>query len=86
MKLTPKRVISKKGEIISVYTDNFTMENHLSEMPKRKVKIDKISNWNLKKPGGWEAYKELTEQVVKDGTLEIEEVLRKIESIEKEIK
>ena len=81
-KCTPKRVISKKGEFLSVYTDHFTMEIKLSEMPKRKVKIDKISNWNLKKSGGWETYKELTdkaadriEQVVIDDTLEVDEVL-----------
>jgi hypothetical protein len=90
---TPKRVISKKGEFLSVYTDHFTMEVKLSEMPKRKVKIDKISNWNLKKPGGWEAYKLLTdkaadkiEHAIKDDTLEIDDLVRKIESIEKEIK
>ena len=48
---------------------------------------------NLKKCVGWETYKELTdkaadqiEQVVKDDTLVIDEVLRKIESREKEIK
>ena len=67
------------------------MEIKLSEMPKRKVKIDKISNWNHKKSGGWETCKELTdkaadriEQVVIDDTLEVDEVLKKIESIEKE--
>ena len=92
-KFTPKRVISKKGEYLSVHTDHFTMEIVLSEMPKKKVKIDKISKWNFHKPGGWEAYKELSdkaadkiEMVINDENLEIDEAMGKIESIEKEIK
>ena len=59
---TPKRVIRKNGEFKSVFTDHFTMEVILADMPKSKVKVNKSSTWNLKRPGGWNAYKDLSDK------------------------
>ena len=57
------------------------------------MKEIKTSCWNLKKPGGWQAYKDLSDKaaemmelIIKDETLPIDEVMEKIESFEKEIK
>ena len=60
---------------------------------KVPVKEIKTSCWNLKKPGGCQAYKDLSDKaaermelIIKDETLPIDEVMEKIESVEKEIK
>ena len=69
------------------------MEVVLSGMPRRKTSVVKSSMWNLFKPGGWEAYEELTdnaagdiEKIVVDENLNIREVVKKFETLETRIK
>ena len=90
---TPRRVIQKNGQFRSVYADHFTIEIKLSEMPKTKLKVKNTSTWNLKQPGGWDLYKDLSdkkaekiESTILDQNLTVEETVKKIESIEKEVK
>ena len=59
---TPKRIIRAKGSFKSVYTDHYSIEVKLSEMPKKKRKVENTSTWNLRKPGGWDVYKDLSDK------------------------
>ena len=65
----------------------------LAELPKRKTKTEIISTWNLRKPGGWDTYKDLSdkaadkiESMIKEDNQSIDEVMDKILKVEKEIK
>ena len=69
------------------------MEVTLSGMPRRNTMSLKSSRWNLGKPGGWEAYKELTDEaannikkIVQNDDLDIDQKMKKIESIDTQIK
>ena len=62
-------------------------------MPKRKIKVENTSTWNLRKPGGWDVYKDLSdksaekiEKLMDDDEITIDEVMGKVMTIEKEIK
>ena len=55
-------------------------------MPTTEDEQKKESTWNLKKPGAWEVYKEVSdkyadklEKVIEDKTLDIEDVIKKAE-------
>ena len=69
------------------------MEVNLAAMPRRNLKTENRSTWNLRNPGGWEIYKDLSdkaadkvEKLVDNDNLEIDEVMGKVMTIEKEIK
>jgi hypothetical protein len=69
------------------------MEIKLAHMPKTKVKTIKSTTWNLKRPGGREYYKDLSdkaagkiEKIVTDENLSIDEKMKTVVSIEREIK
>ena len=92
-RFTPRRVIWKQNKFTSVYTDHFSLEVILCDMPRRKMTMEKSSTWNLGKPDGWKAYKELTdkaagkiEALVDKDDIDIEEAIRKISAIDNEIK
>ena len=88
-----KRIIWKKKEFVSVYTDHFSLEIKLVGLPKRNQKVEKVTAWNLGKPGGWENYERLTnirasdiDQLVDDDNIPIDDLVKKVDNIEKEIK
>ena len=57
-----KRVIWKSNKFKAVYTDHFPLEIILSGLPRRNQKALKGTMWNLGKPGGWDNYKQLTDE------------------------
>ena len=65
-KMIPRRVVWRNKKFSSVYTDHFPVEVELSGMPKRMNVVEKVVRWNLRKPGGWEAYEELTNNAAED--------------------
>ena len=88
---TPRKIVRHKNNFESVYTDHFSIEVILADMPKRKVKTVKSSTWNLGKPGGWEVYEELTnkvadkiEDIVQNNN--IDEAIKTIDRIDNQIK
>ena len=90
---TPKRVIWRKKEFTSVYTDHFTMEIVLSGMPRRNQTLEKSSVWNLGKPGGWEEYERLTDMrageidtIANSSDVPIDVKFKKIVNVEMEVK
>ena len=92
-KFTPRRVVWKKNQFSSVYTDHFTMEIILCGMPRRKQVVENISTWNLGKSGGWEEYERLTNKrageidaIAEQNDISIDKIFKRIETIEKEIK
>ena len=76
-----------------MYTDHIPVEVVLSEMPRRNTMNLKSTTWNLGKPGGWKDYKDMTdtaaqsiENIVLNNALEIDAVVKKIETIDNDIK
>ena len=86
---TPRRLVRRRGEVESVYTDHYSVEVVLEGLARREGREERPSTWNLGKPGGWERYGELSveaagkiEQVL-EKEMEIEEMMEKVEKIEK---
>ena len=92
-KFTPKRAIWRNNKFSSVYTDHFSMEIVLSGLPRRKQKVEKVSTWNLGKPGGWEVYQKITDTrakeidaIIEKDDIPIDVLMKKIDKIDNEIK
>ena len=92
-RFTPRRVIWKKQKFSSVYTDHLPLEVVLCGMPRRNTISLKSTAWNLGKPGGWESYKDMTdsaandiENIVLNEEMEIDKVIKKIETVNNDIK
>ena len=65
-KFTPRRVTRKAGKAVTVYTDHFSVLLKLEGLPSKKVKPEKVTSWNLLKPGSWDKYKKLTKEAAKN--------------------
>ena len=84
----------KKGKITTVYADHFAVQVVLAGMPRAMCqKTGWEPSWNLQRPGGWQLYEELTNQeaekildIVEDTSVQIDEVVKKVEAIETKIK
>ena len=92
-KITPKRVMMRRGKLIEKPTDHYSLLLMLKNLPRSGIQQKKEIRWNLMKQGGWAKYKELSddkadsiERVVKDKDLSVEEATEKIEKIETKLK
>ena len=86
-------MIWRKKSYSAIYTDHSPLEVILSGMPRRKTTVVKSSMWNIGKPDGWKSYRELTDKaakdidkIVADETVGIDEVVKRVDKIETEIK
>ena len=52
-----------RGKERVIRSDHYPMILELRNMPKAKTIQKKESQWNLKKPGGWDIYKVALEEV-----------------------
>ena len=82
-----------KGKENVIRSDHYPMILELKNMPKAKTIQKKESQWNLKKPGGWDIYKVALEEVsakmqevTKDKDLDIEAVMKKTEAMMNKVK
>ena len=73
-------------------TDHFSLLVELW-LPRKERSQKMPTIWNKQKPGGWEAYKVLTdaaqnkmEKVIEDEDISVEEVMRKLDKIQLKIK
>ena len=89
---TPVRVTTRRGRMTLRPTDHFSLLVELW-LPRKEKSQKRPTMWNKKKPGGWEAYKEMTdaaqskiEQVIEDEEIAIEEVMMKLDKIQEKIK
>ena len=89
----PKKVVRAKGKEKLIRSDHLPILVLLKNMPKAKKMVEKKSQWNLKKPGGWEVYKAAMEEasekidnVIEDETLTAEEVMDKTDTIMNKVK
>ena len=91
-KFTPKRVIRRRGRLSTVYADHYALQVVLSGMPRASCQKagSEPPSWNLKRPGGWKVYEELTNMeaekiadIIEDRNLNIDEVVAKMETIDK---
>jgi hypothetical protein len=57
---TPMRVTTRKGRMTLKPTDHFSLMVELW-LPKKEKSQKTLTVWNKNKPGGWEAYKVLTD-------------------------
>ena len=94
-RLTMARPVRRRGSWQLVHSDHFAMILSLQNLPTRRrgEERKKDTVWNLKKKDGWEKYKFLTKKmsekikaVVQDETLDMEEVMEKVEKIDNRIK
>ena len=61
---TPRRMRKRPNGLGAIYTDHYSLELKLVGLAGREASKGKnVSSWNLGKPGGWEAYKRLAEEV-----------------------
>ena len=87
-KFSPVRVIKRKTGIISKPSDHYLCELILKNLPNIPA-VKKEKRWFYAKPGGWEAFKKLTEEAAKDVTkllnncqnLEVDVIDRRISRI-----
>ena len=89
---TPRRAERRRGKFGFTYTDHFAQELVMI-LPSSRLKNVKETGWNTYKPGAWERYKEVTkqkadkiEEIVDNEDLTEEEVMKKIDQIEDQIK
>jgi hypothetical protein len=91
-KVAPKRVVVRGGKVSLTYSDHFPLMVEL-EMPTVEEKKEKVTTWNVNKPGGWEKYKESSdefaekiEDIVESEQMDIGKVIKKIDAIQDKIK
>jgi hypothetical protein len=89
---TPKRGTYKDGKFAWTYTDHYPFEVELV-MPSSKMENKTECRWNLLKPGGWEKYKEVSDDfaskmdvIIENKSLNIEDVMMKVDKIMDKIK
>ena len=92
-KITPRRVIKKKKNITTIYTDHFSVKVEFIGIPKNHHNYKPEAGWNLGKPNGWKVYEDETNKVaekiddiVNEETLDINTILKKIEVIDTKVK
>ena len=92
-KFTPRRVIRRKKNIKTIYTDHFSVKIELKGMPRRQHMKRHEPIWNKGKPGGWDIYGRVTddnaekiEAIVEDHEKDIETVMKEINIIDNKTK
>ena len=93
-KLTIARAIKDKGKFNLVYPDHFPVMINFVDLPKKsEAKEEKRTVWNISKIGGWEKYKDISneysetiEKIVDDENLSVQELINKVEKIHDKIK
>ena len=88
-----RRVGYKNGRVQTTYTDHYTIILYMENIPCFGVSKEKVIRWNLSKEGGWEAYKEITDdksqeiiRIVEDKNKSIEDIFKDFERVDKDIK
>ena len=93
-KFTPSRVTKRNAKAKETFSDHFACIINLKDLNKTKTKKEnKRKVWNLKKIGGWDKYKEVSDRRSKDvlkvlekEELSVEEIHDKFEKINNKIK
>ena len=88
-----KRATYKNGKFGVTFSDHFTFILRLRNLPRSKMKTEKVARWNLRKEGGWAKYKKLAEEqsgkmikIIEDKEKSIEEIVEGFERINNNIK
>ena len=92
-KFTPRRVMKRKDKIVTIFSDHFSTKVEMKGIPRVKNENSRKSTWNIGKPGGWDRYNIMTNQmadkvsdVINNNELNIDDVMKKIDKIETKIK
>ena len=88
-----KRVVFRNGKLTTILTDHYPLIVELHNLPGIRREIQKVTRWNLSRPGAWDTYKEVSNrlsekiiEVAEDTSKTIEEVVEKVEKIHDDIK
>ena len=92
-RITLKRVtVSRRGKMTVKHTDHFALEIKL-KMPEKPAENKNTAVWNLRKPGGWETYKKLTddiaedlEKLVENNDIDIDTIVRRADDIQERVR
>ena len=92
-RITPKRVtVSRRGKMTVKHTDHFALEIKL-KIPEKPAENKNTAVWNLRKPGGWETYKKLTddiaedlEKLVENNDIDIDTIVRRADDIQERVR
>ena len=91
-KFTPVRVTTSRRRMTLRPTDHFSLLLELW-LPRKERSHKRPTVWNKNKPGGWEAYKAMTEavqskmeKVIEDEEIPIEEVMKRLDKMQEKIK
>ena len=87
------RVKKVKDQLKLIPSNHFPLVIKLKNLPTKRIKREQESYWNLNKLEGWKKFKELqaevkikTDNIVEDKSLSIDEVDKKMDSIQTKIK
>ena len=93
---TARRIIKKKTGTTMIFTDHYSVKVMLAGLPVRQKPVNKETNWNFNKPGGWENYEKLTgdaadklKEIVETAAVEnntANETMKKVDAMENNIK
>ena len=80
----------KKGPLDMILSDHYT---EAGQSPKRRMMHKKESHWNLKKPEGWNKYETMPEEIketsdimIENRAMNIEEVMKKMDKLQENVK
>jgi hypothetical protein len=92
-KFPMQRVVSRKGKLVYIPTDHYTLILTLSNLQEERTIKSKQMVWNTMKPNGWEKYEKLNnekaeefDEVIKDNEIPIEKVVEDVEKMLNRIK
>ena len=91
-KITPRRVMKKKGKITTIHSDHFSVLVEFKEIPRKHGNEQPKPVWNLGKPDGWKVYESETNKIADKIQTIVEEegdintVMKKLEAMETKIK
>ena len=92
-KYCPRRVGVRKDKTRVVKPDHHPIILHLENMPKNNQKVAKSTRWNVHKPGGWEAYMKISDEVsqeadkiIEDKNLTKNQIMKKFDNLQNSVK
>ena len=89
---TPRRVRTIKKKRITIFTDHYSLKVEFKGIPRKEETAKPETSWNRGKPGGWQVYERITDDVaekvrkINEDENDINKAMAKIEAIETKTK
>ena len=91
-KFTPKRVITRKKIKRNIFSDHYSLKIEFKGIPRKQEENKQETTWNRGRPGGWETYQRITDDVadkvsdINEKEDDIDKVMKQIDAIENKTK